>query len=140
LGQYSIRINDQYRICFIFRDGDFYEVEITDYHQEDVDMVKMIETPKISEILYEEFMEPFGLSAYKLAKEIDVPVSRIQDILHDRRKITVDTSIHLGKFFGLSEKYFISLQNDIDARNVRIEMADSYAKISLFVINPKPVI
>jgi len=137
LGQYSIRINDQYRICFIFRDGDFYEVEVTDYHQEDVDMVKMIETPKISEILYEEFMEPFGLSAYKLAKEIDVPVSRIQDILHDRRKITVDTSIRLGKFFGLSEKYFISLQNDIDAR---IEMADSYAKISLFVINPKPVI
>lgn len=67
-------------------------------------MVKMIETPKISEILYEEFMEPFGLSAYKLAKEIDVPVSRIQDILHDRRKITVDTSIRLGKFFGLSEK------------------------------------
>ena len=140
MGQYSIRINDQYRICFIFRDGDFYEVEVTDYHQEDVDMVKMIETPKISEILYEEFMEPFGLSAYKLAKEIDVPVSRIQDILHDRRKITVDTSIRLGKFFGLSEKYFISLQNDIDARNVRIEMADSYAKISLFVINPKPVI
>lgn len=103
-------------------------------------MVKMIETPKISEILYEEFMEPFGLSSYKLAKEIDVPVSRIQDILHDRRKITVDTSIRLGKFFGLSEKYFISLQNDIDARNARIEMADSYAKISLFVINPKPVI
>ena len=140
MGQYSIRINDQYRICFIFRDGDFYEVEITDYHQKDVDMVKMIETPKNSEILYEEFMEPFGLSAYKLAKEIDVPVSRIQDILHDRRKITVDTSIRLGKFFGLSEKYFISLQNDIDARNARIEMADSYAKISLFVINPKPVI
>jgi addiction module HigA family antidote len=98
----------------------------------------MIETPKISEILYEEFMEPFGMSAYKLAKEIDVPVSRIQDILHDRRKITVDTSIRLGRFFGVSEKYFINLQNDIDARNARIEMADSYAKISPFVFDPKP--
>lgn len=101
-------------------------------------MTKMIETPKISEILYEEFMEPFGMSAYKLAKEIDVPVSRIQDILHDRRKITVDTSIRLGIFFGVSEKYFINLQNDIDARNARIEMADSYAKISPFVFDPKP--
>ncbi|MCR4855289.1 MAG: HigA family addiction module antidote protein [Erysipelotrichaceae bacterium] len=101
-------------------------------------MTKMIETPKISEILYEEFMEPFGMSAYKLAKEIDVPVSRIQDILHDRRKITVDTSIRLGRFFGVSEKYFINLQNDIDARNARIEMADSYAKISPFVFDPKP--
>ena len=70
----------------------------------------MIETPKISEILYEEFMKPYNLSAYRLAKEIDVPVSRIQDILHDRRKITVDTSIRLGKFFGISERYFVNLQ------------------------------
>ena len=80
-------------------------------------MTKMIETPKISEILYEEFMKPYNLSAYRLAKEIDVPVSRIQDILHDRRKITVDTSIRLGKYFGVSERYFLNLQNDIDVRN-----------------------
>ena len=80
-------------------------------------MAKMIETPKISEILYEEFMKPYNLSAYRLAKEIDVPVSRIQDILHDRRKITVDTSIRLGKYFGVSERYFLNLQNDIDVRN-----------------------
>lgn len=98
-------------------------------------MAKMIETPKISEILYEEFMKPFNLSAYRLAKEIDVPVSRIQDILHDRRKITVDTSIRLGKFFGVSERYFVNLQNDIDARNARIEMADSYAKIIPYAFN-----
>ena len=102
-------------------------------------MVKRIETPKISEILYEEFMAPYNLSAYKLAQEIDVPTSRIQDILHDRRKITVDTSIRLGKYFGISERYFINLQNDIDARNARIEMADSYAKISPLVFDSKPV-
>ena len=96
-------------------------------------MAKKIETPKISEILNEEFMEPFGLSVYKLAKQIDVPVSRIQDILHDRRKITVDTSIRLGRFFGISERYFINLQNDIDFRNAMIEMTESYAKINPFV-------
>ena len=95
----------------------------------------MIETPKISEILYEEFMKPYNLSAYRLAKEIDVPVSRIQDILHDRRKITVDTSIRLGKFFGISERYFVNLQNDIDARNAKLEMADVYAKINPFSFN-----
>jgi len=95
----------------------------------------MIETPKISEILYEEFMKPYNLSAYRLAKEIDVPVSRIQDILHDRRKITVDTSIRLGKFFGISERYFVNLQNDIDARNAKLEMADVYAKINPFAFN-----
>ncbi len=85
-------------------------------------MAKMIETPKISEILNEEFMEPLGISAYKLAKDIDVPVSRVQDILHDRRKITIDTSLRLARYFGVSNRYFINLQNDIDSRNARKEM------------------
>lgn len=76
----------------------------------------MIELPTISEILKEEFMDPIGISAYKLANEIKVPTSRIQDILHDRRKITPDTSIRLGRYFGISDKYFLNLQLDIDLR------------------------
>ncbi|MFV9732765.1 HigA family addiction module antitoxin [Ligilactobacillus salivarius] len=76
----------------------------------------MIELPTISEILKEEFMDPMGISAYKLANEIKVPTSRIQDILHDRRKITPDTSIRLGRYFGISDKYFLNLQLDIDLR------------------------
>ena len=67
-------------------------------------------------------MEPLGISAYKLAKDIDVPVSRVQDILHDRRKITIDTSLRLARYFGVSNRYFINLQNDIDSRNARKEM------------------
>ncbi len=86
-------------------------------------MESYIETPTVSEILMEEFMEPMNISAYKLANEIFVPVSRIQDILHDRRKITVDTSIRLGKYFGVSERYFLNLQNDIDVRNALREHA-----------------
>ena len=88
-----------------------------------------IETPKISEILWEEFMEPMNISAYKLANDIHVPVSRIQDILHDRRKITVDTSIRLGIYFGVSEKYFLNMQNDIDIRNTRRENAEELEQI-----------
>ena len=76
----------------------------------------MIELPTISEILKEEFMDPMGISAYKLANEIKVPTSRIQDILHDRRKITPDTSIRLGRYFGVSDKYFLNLQLDIYLR------------------------
>lgn len=68
-------------------------------------MTRNIETPRISEILWEEFMKPLGISAYQLAKELHVPVSRIQDILHDRRKITADTSIRLGRYFGVSDKW-----------------------------------
>ena len=91
--------------------------------------MKRIETPKMSEILKEEFMIPFNISAYKLAKDIDVPVSRIQDILHDRRKITPETSIRLGKYFGLSERYFLNLQNDIDIRNAKMLITESVSKI-----------
>ena len=61
-------------------------------------MSDFIETPTIGEILNEEFLIPLGISAYKLAQEINVPTSRIQDILHNRRKITVDTSLRLAKF------------------------------------------
>jgi addiction module HigA family antidote len=81
-------------------------------------MTDYIQTPKISEILSEEFMQPLAISSYKSAKDIHVPVSRIQEILHDRRRITADTSVRLGKYFGLSPQYFLNLQNDIDIRNI----------------------
>ena len=92
-------------------------------------MSNYIETPRISEILMEEFMEPMNISAYKLANDIRVPVSRIQDILHDRRKITVDTSIRLGIYFGVSERYFLNIQNDIDIRNARRESSNELSQI-----------
>ena len=82
-------------------------------------MPNTIPTPKMSEILWEEFMEPLGVSAYKLAQAIHVPTSRIQDILHDRRKITADTSLRLAKYFGVSDRYFLDLQNDIDLRELK---------------------
>ena len=88
-----------------------------------------IETPKMSEILREEFMIPFGLSAYRVAKAINVPVSRIQDILHDRRKITAETSIRLGRDFGVSDKYFLNLQIDIDIREAEVAIEGEEFKI-----------
>lgn len=78
----------------------------------------------MGEILYYEFMEPLGISSYKLAKDIHVPTSRVQDIIHGRRKITVDTSLRLGRYFGVSEKYFLNTQNDIDIRNIKNDIAD----------------
>lgn len=92
-------------------------------------MADYIITPTIGEILREEFMEPMNISAYKLAQEIHVPVSRIQDILHDRRKVTADTSLRLAKFFGVSDKYFLDMQNDIDIRKLKVSLADDIAKI-----------
>ena len=92
-------------------------------------MNALIETPKVSEILYEEFMQPFGISAYKLAGAIHVPVSRIQDILHDRRKITADTSLRLARYFGVSDRYFLDIQNDIDIRELRLKLVADISTI-----------
>ena len=92
-------------------------------------MSAFIPTPKMSEILWEEFMAPMNLSAYKLAQEIHVPASRIQDILHDRRKITADTSLRLAKFFGVSDRFFLDMQNDIDIRELKTSMAKEISAI-----------
>ena len=92
-------------------------------------MTKRIETPTVGEILSEEFMKPYGVSAYRLAKEIGVPTSRIQDILHNRRKITPETSLRLSKVFGVSEKYFLDIQNDIDIRNLKEQLASDINSI-----------
>ena len=74
-------------------------------------------------------MQPLGISSYKIAKDIHVPVSRIQVILHDRRRITADTSVRLGKYFGLSPQYFLNLQNDIDIRNINHSQGEDIDQI-----------
>lgn len=95
-------------------------------------MAEYIETPTMGEILNEEFLIPLGLSAYKVAQEIKVPTSRIQDILHNRRRITVDTSLRLAKFFGVSDGYFMALQDDIDIRNAKLALAPQLEEIKAY--------
>ena len=77
-------------------------------------MKELIPVPKMSEVLRKEFMDPLGLSAYRVAKDIMVPVSRIQEILQDKRKITADTDLRLCKYFGMSKGFFLRLQMDLD--------------------------
>lgn len=97
--------------------------------------MKKIELPTVGEILKEEFMEPYHISAYFLANSIGVPVSRIQDILHNRRAITIDTSIRLGKFFGVSNMYFLNIQIDIDSRKALEANKESFDKIVPFKLS-----
>lgn len=78
-----------------------------------------IKTTKISEILLEEFMTPHNLSSYELVNTIGMPVSYIEEVLCDKRKITAKASMRLDRYFGLSEKYFLNLQSDIDIRKAK---------------------
>ncbi|MDX1417821.1 MAG: HigA family addiction module antitoxin [Candidatus Promineifilaceae bacterium] len=63
------------------------------------------------EILLEEFLEPFGISQYRLAQDIGVPPRRINEIVHGKRGISADTALRLSRFFGLSERFWMNLQS-----------------------------
>ena len=62
------------------------------------------------EILLEEFLEPMGVSQYRLAKDISVPPRRINEIVHGKRGITADTALRLARYFGTSERFWMNLQ------------------------------
>jgi antitoxin HigA-1 len=66
------------------------------------------------EILQEEFLKPFAISSYRLAKEIEIPQTRISEIIKGNRRITADTAIRFSKYFGNSAKFWLGIQDDYD--------------------------
>ena len=66
------------------------------------------------EILLEEFLGPLGVSQYQLAKAVDVPARRINEIVHGQRRISADTALRLARYFGTSERFWINLQARYD--------------------------
>lgn len=68
------------------------------------------------EILLTEFMQPLGLTAYRLAKDIHVPAPRVGDIVRGKRAISADTALRLGQYFGLPAQFWLNLQNEYDLR------------------------
>ena len=66
------------------------------------------------EILLEEFLIPLKISAYKLSKDINIPQTRISQILKGKRRITADTALRLSNYFGNSAKFWLGLQDDFD--------------------------
>jgi addiction module HigA family antidote len=77
------------------------------------------------EILEEEFMRPLGLSANALARRIDVPVTRVSEIVRGKRGITADTALRLGRLFGTSSEFWLGLQSEYDLRVARQESGSS---------------
>ena len=75
------------------------------------------------EILLEEFLKPMDLSQNRLAMDIHVPARRINEIVHGKRRITADTALRLGRFFGNSPQFWLGLQMDYD-----LDIADDNLK------------
>jgi addiction module HigA family antidote len=91
--------------------------------------MRKVPYPKPGEILLHEFLEPMGISAYRLAKEIGVPQMRISEIIAGKRAVTVDTGLRLSRYFGLNDGFWTGLQLDHDAAVAKDALADALAKI-----------
>jgi addiction module HigA family antidote len=82
------------------------------------------------EVLQEEFLIPMNVSQYRLAKELNIPQTRISGIINGSRRITADTALRLSLFFGNSAKFWLGLQNDFDIENAQNLQPSPYLQIN----------
>jgi len=81
------------------------------------------------EILREEFLLPMKISAYRLAKDTNMPATRISEILKGRRRITADTALRLSQYFGNSADFWLGIQDEYDLRKERHRLKSELAAI-----------
>jgi addiction module HigA family antidote len=91
--------------------------------------MRKIPYPKPGEKLFQEFLQPLGIKAYRLAKEIGVPQMRVSEIIAGKRAVTVDTGLRLSRYFGLNDDFWTGLQLDYDAARAKDKLAEVLANI-----------
>jgi addiction module HigA family antidote len=84
------------------------------------------------EILREEYLKPLRMTAYRLARELHVPVPRINDIVLEKRAVSADTAVRLAKFFGTTEQFWLGMQSDYDAHQAKRRLRKELAEIARF--------
>ena len=94
---------------------------------------ELLHNPKVGEILKEEFLEEIGMSQNALAKAIGVPSNRIHAIVNGTRRVTADTDLRLCRFFGLSEGYFLRLQNSYELMEAKRGLGTVLTEIEPYV-------
>ena len=85
------------------------------------------------EILQEEFLIPMNITAYKLAKDTNMPATRISEILKGRRKITADTALRLSAYFGNSADFWLGIQDEYDLRKEKVRIEKELEKIPNYI-------
>jgi addiction module HigA family antidote len=80
------------------------------------------------EILLEDFLEPMGISQYRLAQDISVPPRRINEIVHGDRRITADTALRLARYFGTTERFWLNIQSRFDLEEQKDLLGNRLAK------------
>ena len=94
-----------------------------------IDMAEKLNPITPGELLKEEFLDPMGITQYRLAKEIGVPAGRIGQIVAGKRAITADTDLRLCKFFGLTDGYWLRAQAEYDTEIAREKLSGELEKI-----------
>jgi|SRR4051794_10602587 len=89
------------------------------------------------EVLLEEFLQPLGVTQYRLAKETNVPARRINEIVQRQRSVTADTALRLARFFGTSEMFWLNLQARYDLDVQREKLGAGLASVRPFVQTPQ---
>ena len=97
-------------------------------------MSKQLTLPTPGEILATEFLEPLGLTQYRLAKEIHVPQTRIAAIIKEGRSISADTALRLARFFSTSVEFWLNLQSQYDADIARAALGQELESIAPFAM------
>jgi len=92
-------------------------------------MTRAIALPTPGDILLTEFLEPLGISQYRLARAIRVPQTRIAAIIKNGRSISADTALRLARFFGTSVQFWLNLQTQYDADMAHAQMGHELASI-----------
>ncbi len=90
-------------------------------------MAKLLDEIHPGEILLEDFMKPMGITARKLSSDIDVPASRISELVNGQRPVTPDTAIRLGLYFKMDPRFWLNLQTEYDMRVAARELKDKIA-------------
>ena len=82
------------------------------------------------EVLLEEFLIPLGISQYRLSKDLDIPQTRVSEIIKGNRRISADTALRLSAYFGNSAKFWLGIQDDCDIENELREKSTEIRRIS----------
>ncbi len=78
----------------------------------------------------EEFLIPLEISQYRLSKDLDIPQTRVSEIIKGNRRISADTAVRLGAYFGNSAKFWLGLQNDYDIEKELNEKSSEVKRIN----------
>jgi len=91
-----------------------------------------LDIPTIGEIIVDEFLEPMNITPYRLSKELNVSTSTILDLIHNRRKLSVEMALRFSKYFGNTYKFWLNLQNELEIRETKKKLEKDLEKIQVY--------